>query len=211
MNRPPSPETSPPVEGVIDPELVSLPRPPQTGKTLSLALMSLTAFFAIVLSAGLFGDVRYALSNAEADDIGPMTSLAPGPAVSNRFVKTKGALDRSTAVRYDRVLESGAFEIAKVAGNPKIWVEMRVPDGEGPNFALPATTFVGRLVPLDSVEFRLRSFWMPSRSAYAAGEWVLLDGATPASFHWSLPLFALLVVFAGYNLAMIGRIVRPVR
>ena len=217
MNRPSSPEISPSAaaggvgsEGLVDPELLALPQPPRNGRTLSLVLMSVTALFAIVLSAGLFGDVRYALSSSEPDDVGSLASLVPGPGTSNRLVKAEGALEPSAAIRYDRLLENGSFEIAPVAGNRKIWVEMRVADGlaELP----PATTFVGRLVALDSIAFRIRSFWMAARVApEAAGAWVLLDGATPASFRWALALFALLALFAGYNLAMIARIVRPVR
>jgi hypothetical protein len=221
MNRSSSPEISPPAgagrlgagaDGLVDPELVALPRPPQNGRIISLALMAVTALFSLVLSAGLFGDVRYALSNSEPDDVGNLASLLPGPAVSNRLVKAEGALEPASAVRYDRLLESGSFEIAPVRGNPKIWVEMRVADDVAK--LPPTTTFVGRLVALDSVAFRIRSFWMPTRVALHAGggnAWVLLDGATPASFRWALALFVLLALFAGYNLAMIARIVRPVR
>jgi hypothetical protein len=217
MNRSSSPDVSPtaarPIgsgDGAVDPELVALPLPPQNGRTLSLALMTVTALFATVLSAGLFGDVRYALSTSEPDDVGQLAALVPGPSTGNRLIRAQGALEPSSAVRYDRLLENGSFEIAPVAGNPKIWVEMRVP--ETSTSLPPTTTFVGRLVALDSVSFRIRSFWMATRLIPdAASAWVLLDGATPASFRWAVALFGLLALFAGYNLAMIARIVRPVR
>jgi hypothetical protein len=217
MNRSSSPEIAPSAgvgsvgaEGLVDPELVALPRPPRNGRTLSLVLMTVTALFAIVLSAGLFGDVRYALSSSDPDDVGNLAALTPGPGTGNRLVRGEGTLEPKAAVRYDRLLENGSFEIAPIAGNPRIWVEMRV--AEGLAKLPPTTTFVGRLVALDSIAFRIRSFWMATPLAPdAGGTWVLLDGATPASFRWALALFALLALFAGYNLAMIARIVRPVR
>jgi hypothetical protein len=208
MNRSSSPEIAPSAgagsvgaEGLVDPELVALPRPPRNGRTLSLVLMTVTA---------LFGDVRYALSSSDPDDVGNLAALAPSPGTGNRLVRGEGTLEPKAAVRYDRLLENGSFEVAPIAGNPRIWVEMRV--AEGLAKLPPTTTFVGRLVALDSIAFRIRSFWMATPLAPdAGGTWVLLDGATPASFRWALALFALLALFAGYNLAMIARIVRPVR
>jgi hypothetical protein len=40
---------------------------------------------------------------------------------------------------------------------------------------------------------------------------VLIDGATPTSSQWTVALAALLALFAGYNLLMIARILRPAR
>jgi hypothetical protein len=41
--------------------------------------------------------------------------------------------------------------------------------------------------------------------------WVLVDGATPMASRWTVALALLFVVFAGYNLVTIARIVRPVK
>lgn len=214
MNRRSSaPELSSSAPAEVDPELAVLPRPPQKERTLSLVLMILTALFAVVLGAGLLADVRYALSVSEPRDAGELASLVPDPSVGNRFVRGQGALDTAAAVRYETIFGREIFELAPIAGNRRIWVEMRVPDGE-PGKVLPPTTFVGRLVPLDSAAFRIRN-WRVSGQLLsgAAGRdaWVLIDGAAPASLSWAVGLLGLLLVFAGYNLVTIARIVRRVR
>lgn len=214
MNRRSSaPELSPSPPVDVDPELAVLPRPPQKERTLSLALMILTASLAVVLGAGLFGDVRYALSSANPEDAGELASLVPDPTMGNRFIRGQGSLDSAAAVRYETIFGRELFELAPLAGNRRIWVEMRVPDGEIGKVP-PPTTFVGRLVPLDSAAFRIRS-WRVSGQLLsgAAGRdaWVLIDGAAPASLSWAVGLFGLLLAFAGYNLVTIARIVRRVR
>src|SRR5215831_448965 len=98
MNRRSSaPELSSPTGVEVDPELAVLPRPPQKERTVSLALMMLTASLAVILGAALLADVRYALSSAEPRDTGELASLIPGPSVGNRFVRGQGALDIAAA------------------------------------------------------------------------------------------------------------------
>jgi len=214
MNRRSSaPELSSPTGVEVDPELAVLPRPPQKERTVSLALMMLTASLAVILGAALLADVRYALSSAEPRDTGELASLIPGPSVGNRFVRGEGALDIAAAVRYETIVGRELFELVPVAGNRRIWVEMRVPDGELGKLP-PPTTFVGRLVPLDSAAFRIRNWRVSGQllsGATGRDAWVLIDGATPASLSWAVGLFGLLAVFAGYNLVTIARIMRRVR
>jgi hypothetical protein len=127
-------------------------------------------------------------------------------------VRGQGLLDERAAIGYRTAFEPGTFELAPVVGNPKIWVEMRRGDAETANVP-PPTTFVGRLVPLNSTLLLLRRRMPPALSATAGSAeiWVLVDGAAPASLRWTIGLFALLVAFALYNVVAIARILRPLR
>jgi hypothetical protein len=201
------------LESAVDPELAVLPRPPRFERLVSVALMIATAILAGVLAVGLSGDVRYALASSEPDDIGDLAHWVPQADMSNRFVRATGRLASAGAIRYDRPLERDSFRLAPVAGNDKMWVEMRVPDGAEP--FVPPTTLVGRLVPFQGAAFRYRglgrSVQEVTGATLAPDAWVLVDGATPTSSRWTVALAALLVVFAGYSLLTIARIVRPVR
>jgi hypothetical protein len=211
----PSPELSAPLESPVDPELIELPRPPRLERFVSVALMIATAVLAGVLGVGLSGDVRYALASSEPDDIGDLAHWVPQADMSNRFVRATGRLASAGAIRYDRPLERDSFRLAPVAGNDKMWVEMRVPDGAGSGPFVPPTTLVGRLVPLQGAAFRYRglgrSVQEVTGATLAPDAWVLVDGATPTSSRWTVALAALLLAFAGYSLLTIARIVRPVR
>jgi hypothetical protein len=212
--HPSSPELLAPLEGSVDPELLQLPRPPRIERLVSLTLMVATAVLAAVMVVGLAGDVRYALASAEPEDVGDLGRWAPEAGMSNRFVRATGRLGSAGAIRYDRPLERDAFRLAPVEGNDKVWVEMRV-TGSEPNRFVPPTTFVGRVMPLEGAAFRYRGLGRSVHEATGAvvppQAWVLVDGATPMASRWTVALAALFVLFAGYNLVTIARIVRPVR
>jgi hypothetical protein len=76
-------------------------------------------------------------------------------------------------------------------------------------------TFVGRLLPVRDIAFGwggLRRFLSATAGMPIPPDaWVLVDGATPAASQWTVALAALLVLFAGYNLVTIARILRPAR
>jgi hypothetical protein len=212
--HPSSPELLAPLEGSVDPELLQLPRPPRVERLVSLALMVATAVLAAVMVVGLAGDVRYALASAEPEEVGDLGRWAPEAGMSNRFVRATGRLGSAGAIRYDRPLERDAFRLAPVEGNDKVWVEMRVTGAEPSRF-VPPTTFVGRAMPLEGAAFRYRGLAASVQEATGAvvpaQAWVLVDGATPTASRWTVALAALFVLFAGYNLVTIARIVRPVR
>jgi hypothetical protein len=197
----------------VDPELVELPRPPRFERLVSIALMIATAVLAAFLAVGLSGDVRYALASSEPDDIGDLVHWVPHPDMSNRFVRATGRLGSAGAIRYDRPLERDSFRLAPVAGNDKMWVEMRVPDGTDSGQFVPPTTLVGRLVPLQGAAFRYRglgrSVQEVTGTSLPSDAWVLVDGSTPSASRWTVALALLLVVFAGYSLLTIARFVRP--
>jgi hypothetical protein len=202
------------LEGSVDPELLQLPRPPRIERLVSLALMVTTAVLAAVMVVGLAGDVRYALASTKPEDVGDLIRWAPDRGMSNRFVRATGRLGSSGAIRYDRPLERDSFRLAPVDGNDKVWVEMRV-TGSEPSRFVPPTTFVGRVMPLEGAAFRYRglgrSVHEVTGTVVPEHAWVLVDGATPTASRWTVALAALFVLFAGYNLVTIARIVRPVR
>jgi hypothetical protein len=213
--HPSSPELVAPANGSADPELLSLPRPPRLQRTISLVLMTVTAFLALVMTVALAGDVHFAFASAVPDDVGDMMHFVPDASMKNRFVRGTGMLSSASAIRYERPMERDSFRLAPLAGNDNIWVEMRVPEGvEGGQFVPPAT-FVGRLLPMHSAAFRYRGLGRSIHEVTGAGvpenAWVLVDGATPASSRWTVALAALFAIFAAYNLVTIARIVRPVR
>ena len=210
-----SPELVATADPLVDPELVALPRPPRQERTISLLLMALTALLAVMMTAALTSDVTYAFGGSAPEAIGDLSSFAPGSALRNKFVRADGRLRPESAIRYQRPLESDSFQLVPVAGNDRIWVELRVPPGEPIPIAARPMTFVGRLLPMQSIAFGLgglrRSVTATAGAPIGPDVWVLVDGATPVSSQWTVALAALLAVFAGYNLIMIARILRPAR
>lgn len=202
-------------EPLVDPELVALPRPPRQERTISLLLMTLTGLLAAFMTAVLASDVKYAFAGGVPEMAGDLSRLAPEPAMSNTFVRADGMLRADGAIRYRRPLESDSFQLAPVSGNDRIWVEQRVPPGPANGASAPAVTFVGRLLPIRSIAFGFgglrRSMTATAGASIPGDAWVLVDGATPVSSQWTVALAALLAIFAGYNLVMIARILRPAR
>jgi hypothetical protein len=200
---------------LVDPELVALPRPPRQERTMSLLLMALTGLLAALMTAALASDVTYAFAGSAPGTVGDLSRLVPGSTLSNTFVRADGRLRAESAIRYRRPLESDTFQLVPVAGNERIWVELRVPAGEGNAIAAPPATFVGRLLPMRNIAFGFgglrRSVAATSVAPIAPDAWVLVDGATPVSSQWTVALAALLAIFAAYNLVMIARILRPAR
>lgn len=207
------PELLAPAEGPVDPELVALPRPPRLERGVSLALMMVTAILAVVMVTGLAGDVRYALTSTEPIDVGELGHFSAEGQSSNRFVRATGRLALAGAIRYERPMERDTFRLAPIAGNDKVWVEMRVSAQTEPDHSAPPTTFVGRLMPLSGSAFRYRGLGRSVQEVTGAvvpeGAWVLVDGATPAASRWTVALALMFIVFAGYNLVTIARILRP--
>ena len=203
------------VDPLVDPELVALPRPPRQERTISLLLMTLTGLLAAIMTIALASDVTYAFAGSAPQEVGDLSRLAPGTDLQNKFVRADGSLRSEGAIRYQRPLESDTFQLVPVAGNDRIWVELRVPPGSPNVAAAPPVTFVGRLLPAQSIAFGLgglrRSSAATSSGPMPAYAWVLVDGATPTSSQWTIALAALLALFAAYNLVTIARILRPAR
>jgi hypothetical protein len=204
-----------PVGDGADPELLSLPRPRRRERTVSLVLLGATAILTLAMAINMLGEVRYAFNADVPQDVGDLGRLAPTDALRDRFVRGTGWLGSTGTMRYDRPLERDSFRLAPIAGNDKVWVEMRVPpDSDGPGI-VPPTAFVGRLLPVDGGGFAYRglrrSVHEVTGAVMPSDAWVLVDGATPAASRWAAPLAALFAVFAAWSLTAFIRIVRPVR
>lgn len=124
-------------------------------------------------------------------------------------------LGSAGAIRYARPLEGDSFRLQPVAGNRRIWAEIRVPEGmEGPRF-VPPTIFAGRLVPFDQAGLRhaglRRSVLQQTGAQVPADAWLLIDGASPRASRWAVALAALFTFFAVWNAVNVVRILRPVR
>lgn len=202
-------------EEASDPELVALPAPPRRERTLAAALMIVTAFAAGTMCWALRTEVAYALARPAPTDAGDLATLDVSTMTPGTYVEAKGMLGTTGAIRYSRPLEGDSFRLQPVAGNPRVWVEIRVPEGmEGPRF-VPPTTFAGRLAPMSDAGLRhaglARSVLRETNTAVPAGAWVLIDGASPRASRWAIALFGLFAFFALWNAANVVRILRPIR
>jgi hypothetical protein len=189
--------------------------------------MLLTAAAALWMAAALFGEARYALTPGQPFDVGDLTSLraqSPGaeapaaPAIAdlaNRYVRAGGLLGTTGAIRYGRAAEGDSFRLAPVAGNPSLWVEIRVPEGfEGPRF-VPPTTFAGRLVPFRKAGVRhvglIKAVEAQTDVKVPDGAWLLVDGGSPRASRWAVALSLLFAGFALWNVAGVARVLARVR
>jgi len=172
--------------------------------------MVLTAVAAVWMAVALLAEARYALSPGRPVEVGDLTSLRPPPDLNDRYVRASGLLGTSGAIRYGRAAEGDSFRLAPVAGNPGLWVEIRVPEGfEGPRF-VPPTTFAGRLVPFRHARL-LRAVQSETGVAVPDDAWLLVDGSSPRASRWAVALAALFAGFALWSVAGVARILSRVR
>lgn len=201
--------------GSPDPELIALPAPPKRERTATVVLMIVTAVLAVWMAVALLGEARYALSSGAPVDVGDLAALSPASDLSNRYVRATGLLSATGAIRYGRAAEGDSFRLAPIAGNPKVWVEIRVPEGfEGPRF-VPPSTFAGRLVPMKAAGIRhafLRdAVREQTDKPVPEGAWLLIDGSSPRASRWAVALAALFVGFAGWNVIGVARILSRIK
>lgn len=198
-----------------DPELLALPSPPKRERTATVVVMAVTALATLALAWSLRGEARYAVTPGQPAELGDLSQLAPSSAVDNRYVRGSALLGATGAIRYGRAAEGDSFRLAPVAGNDKIWVEIRVPEGfEGPRF-IPPTSFAGRLVPLR--EAGLRHSMLRGEVHDKGGvtlpddAWILIDSTSPRASRWALLLVGLLAGFAAWNILGVIRLIARVR
>lgn len=199
----------------LDPELAALPAPPRRERTAAVVLMLLTTVAGVLMCLALLSEARYAFSAGQPLDVGELTSLKPGEDLANRYIRATGLLGTSGAIHYGRAAEGDSFRVAPVAGNPQLWVEIRVPEGfEGPRF-VPPTTFAGRLVPIGEAGVRHAGVVAQVREqtevAIPPDAWLLIDGSSPRSSRWAVALVALFLAFAGWNAVGVARVLRRVK
>ena len=199
----------------VDQDLISLPAPPKRERSAAVVMMLLTTLAAAWMAISLLGEARYAVTPGQPLDVGDLAPLHPGADLANRYVHASGLLGTSGAIRYGRAAEGDSFRLAPVAGNPKIWVEIRVPEGfEGPRF-VPSTTFAGRLVPFKKVGLRHVGLSSAVRDqteiSVPDDAWVLIDGSSQRASRWAVALTALFLGFAAWNVAGVARVLSRVR
>jgi hypothetical protein len=178
-----------------------------------LVTLSLAALGSALLALAVLPDVAYALRGGQPRELGDLTALRGPPELSDTWVHGQGQLSATNAIRYRRPLERDSYRLASVEGNPKVWVQIRVPAGaEDPRF-VPPDSFVGRLLPIRDLGLRQRGLReavgeaglpLPSDDA-----WLLVDGESPSAVRWAFGLFALLLAFAAFNLIGLVRLTRP--
>lgn len=198
-----------------DPDLVALPGPPKRERTATVLMMAVTAIAAAWMSFVLLGEARYALMPGQLTDVSDLATLTPTPDLENRYVRATGLLGTTGAIRYGRAAEGDSFRLAPIAGNNKIWVEIRVPEGfEGPRF-VPPTTFAGRLVPFKKAGVRHarlpESVGAQTDKQVPDDAWVLIDGCSPRASRWAVALVLLFMGFSLWNVIGIVRVLGRVR
>lgn len=198
-----------------DPELLSLPAPPKRERTATVALMLVTALAAAWMAISLMGEARYALTSGHPQELGDLALIRPGADLTNRYVRAAGLMGTTGAIRYGRAAEGDSFRLAPVAGNPKVWVELRVPEGfEGPRF-VPPTSFAGRLVPFARSGVRhvglIKTVHDQTEVTVPDDAWLLIDGGSPRASRWAVALSLLFLGFTAWNLVSVARVLARVR
>lgn len=196
-------------------DLAALPAPRRPFRRLTLAVMALTVLFACWLAYGLRGELVYALNGGSPRDVGELEQLTLHAEHRNEWVRAEGELGHRDVLRYSRPLEEDSYRLARVEGNPKVWVEVRVPrDADGDRF-VPPGSFVGRLVPVSEAGLRYEALQAAVADAgkppLPADTWLLIDGESPARTRWVFGLFLLLLGFAAFNAVGLLRLLRRVR
>jgi hypothetical protein len=214
MERLSSPElpVDPGVPPGVDVDLAALPPPPRRTRTFAVALLGAAAILAAAVSIALLGDVRFALASDVPVDLGELAHADLQGALADKMVRGNGAIDPAAAVHFSRPFETDDFALAPVVGNPRLWIELRIPEESKGRRAAPLTSFVGRLGRLEQGWLRYRglaSAVPPAALLPPADAWVLVDGEVPHGAAWAIPLAALFGVFAAYGIFSILRILRP--
>ncbi len=212
-----SPAVAQPVvrDEVPDPELVALPPPPRVERSIAVVLMLLTALVSAAMCWALRAEVAYAFASARPVDLGDLALLKTEDLKPGTYVEGRALLGTKGAIRYGRPLEGDSFRLQPVAGNPNLWVEVRVPEGmEGPRY-VPPSSFAGRLVPMRQAGLRFMglagSVHEQTSVEVPKQAWVLSDGSSPRASRWAVALALLLAFFVVWNVTNVIRVLRPVR
>jgi hypothetical protein len=202
--------------GPIDPELEALPEPRRPFRRLTLATMSVTAGLALTTVFGLRSSAAFALELGPPREVGALTAVQLGGSLANSWVHGTGTL-AGEGVEYRRPLDGDRYRLVQIDGNPRLFVELRVPAGVEPAHYVAPNSFVGRLVPLENAGIRyhavsdaLSRTLAGAAHSTADDAWVLVDGQAPSTSRWALALGALFIVFAAANVWGIVRLLKPV-
>lgn len=187
----------------IDPELEALPKPRRPWRRMTLGTMAVTVYASLWLMSGLFPLVTYAARGGAPAEVGSLTGVQPYAKAAGTWVHGTGEL-APRGVEYRRPLDSDRYRVVQVEGNPRMWVELRVPNEIEPEHYVAPNSFVGRLTPLGNAGIRHSALPEAIASTLGApppdGSWLLVDGESPASTRWAAAFSVLLVAFAAFNL-----------
>jgi hypothetical protein len=210
----PTSEESPVPSGAPLPELAELPPPRRPWRRATLVTLASGAVASTVFAAVMLPDVCYSLRGGAPRDVGELAQFVPGPELADTWVRAEGQLSVTKAIRYRRPLERDSYRLASAERNPRVWVQIRVPEGEEDPRFVPPDSFVGRLVPVSKLGLRQRGL---ADAVGAAGlsplgedAWLLVDGESPAALRWVLGLLGLLLAFAVFNVVGLVRLLRPI-
>jgi hypothetical protein len=197
-----------------DSDLAELPAPRRPWRRTTLFVLWLGAVGSLFLALSVLPDVTFSLRGGEPIDVGELGRKPLNAALENHWVRGQGELSVTKAIRYRRPLEGGSYRLAEIASNPRVWVQVRVPENEeGPRFVPPAS-FVGRLVPASTLGVRHRGLAAAVEEAglepLEDDTWLLLDGESPEGLRWILGLLVLLLAFAAFNVVGLSRLLRPI-
>jgi hypothetical protein len=191
-----------------DPDLLALPEPRRPFRRLTLVALAATFIGSLWLLVLLFPLLEYALGTGAPQDLGELRALSPQGELHNSFVRAAAELSKD-GLAYGRPLDGGAYRVAPVVGQSKLWVEVRIPGELDATRFIPPASFVGRLVHLERAG---PAYAALSEALEARGfddAWLLLDGDSPSSTRWVMGLASMLIGFAVFAMIACIRIVRP--
>ena len=176
--------------------------------------MAITTVAALGLAMSLAPLVTYAFMGGVPVELGALTGVQPDEKNAGSWVHATGAL-AGRGIEYRRPLDPDRFRLAQVDGNPRLWIELRIPSGIEPEHYVAPNSFVGRLAPLARAGIRHRALPEAIESSFGKGPrsdaWLLVDGESPATTRWAAALSGLLVAFAVFNVWGLVRLLRPAR
>lgn len=194
--------------------------PRRTMRSVTVAVMALTAIVTGWLAWSLRGEAAYALRSQTPTHAGILTD-ADLAGHEGSFVRGYARLDGQSAVRFRRPLERDAYRVAQAApafrggtqdaAKAEVWVVYGVPAAlDGPRF-VPPQLVAGRLSRVEDLGVRYGG--LADAIAELGGKsnaWVLIDGEDPEGLGWLLGLEVLLLAFIGFNALAIGRVMRRI-
>jgi hypothetical protein len=201
-----------PAPSAVDPELLTLPAPPQGRRNATLVLMAFVVTCSLALIGSLRHDLSYfalSFSGAPAAELGDVNDLDPATLVPNSYVQVDGLPLSAAAVRFRRVLSGTEYVVFPLAGQRTVFVSMPADQLDEPR-----ASWAGRLVTFRQLGGRMtavESYFSESLGMPVTGEsYVLLLGETPSDSVWSVLLSLLCLAFIGANTYLIVRWFRPI-
>jgi hypothetical protein len=204
-------------ENEVDPELLALPDPPRRERTVTVLVLLAAALAALAMVLRLRGDLAYALTSGPPAHLGDLGAAAEVnlAAYENRFVRADAMLGAAGGIRYERPFVEDTFRTLPVAGRTNVWVDVRVPAGQETGRWEPPRAFMGRLVRFGGAGLRHRglagAIGEATHADVPSSNWLLIDGEAPDTQRWAIVLALAFFIFAAWNFAAIGRVVRKVR